>query len=149
MMDVVNRATRSRMMSGIRGKDTTPELVVRRFLHRAGFRYRLHGRNLPGSPDIVLPRWNAVVLVHGCFWHAHEGCRYFRVPASRREFWEGKLLGNRARDLRNAAALEERGWRVGVVWECAIRSRAELGPLADWIRSGSPGRFEMGLDSLE
>lgn len=136
-------------MSGIRGKNTKPELVVRQFLHRSGFRYRLHVKKLAGSPDIVLPRWGAVVLVHGCFWHAHQDCRYFRIPATRSAFWEVKLLGNRARDRRDVAALEEGGWRVAIVWECAVRGSLDLELLAAWLRSGDTRRFETSVDRLK
>jgi DNA mismatch endonuclease (patch repair protein) len=118
MTDIVDRATRSRMMSGIRGKDTSPEILVRKFLHRAGLRFRLHVRNLPGRPDIVLPRYRTIVLVNGCFWHRHEGCRYSYMPKSRIAFWKQKFLKNVERDERNQQSLREAGWRVYVVWEC-------------------------------
>lgn len=126
-------------MSGIRGKDTKPEWLVRRALHARGFRYRLHARRLAGRPDLVLPRYHAAVFVHGCFWHGHEDCRYFRLPGTRAEFWEGKISRNRSNDARNTASLLEAGWRVAVVWECALRgtgrdvdSMADL--LAGWLR---------------
>jgi len=109
------------MMAGIRGKDTQPELLVRRALHATGFRYRLHVRDLPGKPDIVLPRYRAVVFVHGCFWHRHPGCAYATTPATRKDFWKAKLEGNRRRDLENRRRLMELGWRVFIVWECGIR----------------------------
>ena len=121
MSDIVDRETRSRMMSAIRGKDTRPELIVRRFLHRKGYRYRLHRRNLPGRPDIVLPKHRVVILVHGCFWHSHDGCFYATSPATRKEFWREKLAGNRDRDLRQQEELNRLGWRVVVIWECGIR----------------------------
>src|SRR5687768_5572518 len=120
MADIVDPRTRSRMMSGIRGKNTKPELAVRSYLHRRGLRFRLHGRGLPGRPDLVLPRFRAVVFVHGCFWHQHEGCRFAYSPVSNRRFWEAKLRGNAERDRRHAIALAEAGWRVFVVWECEI-----------------------------
>lgn len=123
MADIVDRATRSRMMSGIRGRDTAPELQVRRYLHRAGFRYRLHARDLPGRPDIVLPKYNAVVLVHGCFWHQHPGCPLAVMPSSNIAFWKEKLEGNRARDDRNRKKLEELDWRVFELWECEVDER--------------------------
>ncbi|WP_028656621.1 very short patch repair endonuclease [Nocardioides sp. J54] len=121
MPDVVSPEVRSRMMAGIRGKDTKPELLLRKALHRDGFRYRLHARNLPGRPDMVFPRYKAAVFVHGCFWHGHEGCSYFKVPATRREFWEAKFAANRERDARRRLELEEAGWRTAVIWECATR----------------------------
>jgi DNA mismatch endonuclease (patch repair protein) len=108
------------MMSRIRGRDTKPELRVRRFLHARGFRYRLHARDLPGAPDIVLPRYRSVVFVHGCFWHRHPGCRFAYRPKTRAEFWEAKFEGNVERDNRNRAKLERGNWRVFVVWECEI-----------------------------
>jgi DNA mismatch endonuclease (patch repair protein) len=110
-------------MSGIRAKNTKPELTVRKYLHAAGLRFRLHERRLPGTPDIVLPRWRAVVFVHGCFWHWH-GCRYSKMPSTRTAFWQEKLLGNKARDEKNAALLEGCGWRVFVVYECQLRDDA-------------------------
>ncbi|MCE7032870.1 very short patch repair endonuclease [Lysobacter sp. GX 14042] len=136
LMDIVKKDVRSRMMSGIRGKDTKPELVVRRYLHGRGFRFRLHERRLPGRPDLVLAKWGAVVFVHGCFWHGHEDCRYFRVPATRTEFWVGKIRGNAKRDAENERKLLEMGWRVIVIWECAIRNDQEkaLCELAKHIR---------------
>lgn len=120
MPDVVDPATRSRMMRGIRGRNTKPELVVRRYLHRAGFRYRLHVKSLPGTPDIVLVRYRAVVFVHGCFWHRHPGCRFAYLPRTRDDFWRDKLDGNVQRDVRSSDALREKGWRVMVIWECEL-----------------------------
>ena len=122
MTDVVDQATRSRMMSGIGGRNTKPEIVVRKALFAAGFRFRLHSKDLPGCPDVVLPGRRVAVFVHGCFWHAHPGCRYAKTPASRREFWESKLAANVERDGRARKALLSEGWRVLVVWECATRS---------------------------
>ncbi|GGN51438.1 very short patch repair endonuclease [Novosphingobium indicum] len=143
MADIVPAAVRSRMMSGIRAKDTKPELVLRKGLHNAGFRFRLHRRDLPGTPDIVLPGYNAVVLAHGCFWHGHD-CPLFKLPSTRQEFWQTKIERNRAVDAKTTAALKELGWRVGVVWECALKGRTRL-PLDDvigactkWLRSDRP-----------
>jgi DNA mismatch endonuclease (patch repair protein) len=113
-------------MAAIRGKDTIPELTVRRMLHRMGLRFRLHCSDMPGRPDIVLPRHRTVVLVHGCFWHRHEGCPYTTVPKARQEFWLSKFEANVARDRRNQADLERLGWRVLVVWECELRRPDEL-----------------------
>lgn len=118
-MDVVDKPTRSRMMSGIKGKNTNPEIIVRSFLHRQGFRFRLHGKGLPGKPDIVLPKYRAVVFVQGCFWHRHL-CKQFVWPKSRKTFWKNKLEGNAARDKRKQRALRHLGWRVLVLWECKI-----------------------------
>lgn len=120
MADIVERETRSRMMSGIKGKDTAPEMQVRRFLHSLGFRYRLHVKDLPGRPDIVLPRYRTVIFVHGCFWHWHE-CRYFKLPATRTEFWKRKLMANRQRDEMNAGQIKLMGWKVLVIHECDLR----------------------------
>lgn len=124
----------------VRSKDTAPELTLRSALHGAGLRYRLHDRRLPGKPDLVLPRFSAVILVHGCFWHAH-GCRRSSLPATRTETWSAKFAANRARDERVVEELQERGWRVLVVWECALdRGKSETVPVADvvrgWLESG-------------
>lgn len=123
MADIVDPVTRSVMMSRIRCKNTKPELTLRSLLHRQGFRFRLHGRELPGRPDIVFPRHKAVVFVHGCFWHGHT-CRYFRWPASRPEFWRAKIGRNQFNDAATLDALQQMGWRVAVVWECALRGKS-------------------------
>jgi len=120
MTDVVDSATRSRMMSGIRARNTRPEMQVRQILHRMGFRFRLHVRKLPGTPDIVLSRWRAVVFVHGCFWHGHD-CPYFRLPKTRTDFWREKISRNQYKDYSARQSLRAVGWRVGIVWECALR----------------------------
>lgn len=121
MTDIVDQATRSRMMSSIKGKNTKPEMTVRRLLHAAGFRYRLHRKDLPGKPDLVLPKYNLVIFVHGCFWHQHQGCHYAYTPASNSEKWKEKLEGNRQRDLIQQQQLIEMGWRVLVIWECGLK----------------------------
>ena len=108
-------------MARVKGKDTKPEILVRSLLHKLGYRFRLHIRNLPGSPDIVLPRYKAAILVHGCFWHGHEGCKRATIPATRTQFWSAKIEGNRERDMRNLAALEELGYRCLVIWQCEIK----------------------------
>lgn len=123
MTDVVDPATRSRMMSGIRGRDTKPEMTVRKYLHANGLRYRIAPKSLPGKPDIVLPKYRTVVFVHGCFWHRHEGCRYAATPASNPDFWQSKFKENIARDERVRRMLVEAGWRVLVVWECEVTTR--------------------------
>jgi DNA mismatch endonuclease (patch repair protein) len=127
------------MMSGIRGQNTKPEILVRSLLHRQGFRFRLHVRELPGKPDIVLPRYRAAIFVHGCFWHGHD-CPLYRLPGTRPDFWQDKINRNRASDRRARDALLAAGWRVAVVWECALRgSAADIGHvsqhLAGWLRS--------------
>jgi DNA mismatch endonuclease, patch repair protein len=132
--DIVDRQTRSRMMAGIRGKHTKPELAVRRFLHRMGFRFRLHGRNLPGKPDLVFAKYRTVVHVHGCFWHQHPGCRFAYTPASNREFWQTKLRQNVERDAKNDRALHELGWRSITVWECEVADSRTLENLSKMIR---------------
>lgn len=140
MVDVMQSSQRSALMSRIRAKDTTPELQVRSMLWREGYRFRLHPRELPGRPDIVLPKWRAVVLVNGCFWHAHENCRLFRIPATRTDFWRTKLEANRQRDMRVIKSLQDLDWRIAVVWECALRDDpgSLMRDLAAWVRKGVP-----------
>lgn len=125
MTDIVDRETRSRMMASIRAKNTKPELIVRRYLHSAGFRFRLHRRDLPGTPDIVMPRRHLVIFVHGCFWHKHEGCYYATSPASHKKFWAQKLEGNQQRDHKHAQLLIQRGWRVIMLWECGLKHQPD------------------------
>ncbi len=146
MVDVVDAATRSRMMSGIRARNTQPERLIRSLLHRRGFRFRLDVRELPGRPDIVLPRYRAVVFVHGCFWHGHD-CAFFKWPKTRPEFWREKINRNRTNDARALAALAAQGWRIAVVWECALRGEASdpeasVERLAAWLASGESTWFE-------
>lgn len=138
MVDIVDTATRSRMMSGIRGRDTKPEKLIRSLLHRRGFRFQINRRDLPGKPDIVFPGRHAVILVHGCFWHGHD-CPLFRLPGTRTEFWAAKIAGNRANDARVKQALLDAGWRVGTIWECALRGRdrdipGAIDVLAAWLQ---------------
>lgn len=149
MPDVVDSATRSRMMAGIRSKNTAPELLIRRALHACGFRFRLHAKRLPGQPDLVLPKWRVAVFVHGCFWHLH-GCHLSKLPQKNAAFWNEKLVANVERDKRVKALLSDEGWRVLTVWECAIRGKSALAmlperidSLAIWIRDPS------GSQSLE
>ncbi|RWQ14820.1 very short patch repair endonuclease [Mesorhizobium sp.] len=143
MADIVAPDVRSRMMAGIRGTNTKPELILRHGLHALGFRFRLHDRKLPGRPDIVLPRYRAVIFAHGCFWHGHD-CHLFRMPSTRPEFWEAKIVKNREMDVRAFDALAKLGWRLGTVWECALKGRTRLpledviGECADWLRSDVP-----------
>lgn len=124
MTDLMTPEQRSRCMAAIKGKDTKPEMIVRKYLFSRGLRYRVQVRKLPGSPDIVLPKYKTVIFVNGCFWHGHEGCRYFRLPKSNVEFWERKISHNKARDISNTAVLNIMGWRVIRVWECDIRAVA-------------------------
>jgi len=121
--DTLTKAERSALMARIKGTNTKPEVLVRSALHRAGFRFRLYSRGLPGRPDIVLPKHGAVVFIHGCFWHRH-GCSLSSEPATRRAFWKAKFDANVARDKRNARALRKLGWRVLTVWECALRTKS-------------------------
>lgn len=129
MVDVVDSKTRARMMAAIPRADTVPETFVRRYLHACGMRFRLHVRGLPGTPDIVLPRFKVVVLVHGCFWHRHPGCRFAAIPASRQDFWSRKFDGNLRRDAQQLEALEAMGWRPLVIWECETREVEQLDQL--------------------
>lgn len=140
MPDIVTPQVRSRMMSRIRGKNTKPELLLRRGLHRLGFRFRVHERKLPGKPDIVFPRYRAVIFVHGCFWHGHQ-CHLFKWPSTREDFWRNKIIRNREVDERNIKQLHELGWRICIVWECALKGKNRI-PLdevldtcARWLRS--------------
>jgi DNA mismatch endonuclease (patch repair protein) len=125
MKDRLTKERRSWNMSRIRGKDTTPEKMVRSLLHRMGCRFRLHGKKLPGRPDIVLPKHKTVVFVHGCFWHRHRGCKNCTTPTNNRSFWVKKLEGNVARDMVQRRTLRKLGWQVVVVWECEL-SRLNL-----------------------
>lgn len=143
MADIVPADVRSRMMAGIRGTNTKPELLLRKGLHALGFRFRLHEKALPGKPDIVLPRYRAVIFAHGCFWHGHD-CHLFKWPSTRPEFWQTKIARNREVDARSEAALAETRWRQAIVWECALKGRARLpidevlATCAEWLRSGEP-----------
>lgn len=121
MSDVVDHWTRSRMMSGIKGKHTKPERLVRFYLHAAGLRFRLHAKHLPGTPDLVLPKYRAVVFVNGCFWHRHSGCKYASTPATRPSYWASKFSRTVSRDILVASALRKAGWRVFTIWECEAR----------------------------
>lgn len=146
MTDIVDSATRSRMMSGIGGKNTKPEIQVRSLLHRRGFRFRLHSKDLPGKPDIVFPRFKSVIFINGCFWHGHD-CSLFRLPRTRTDFWAEKIQRNRSRDKRQIEELQLRGWRVLVLWECAIRKGTAV-PIADLIEDVA-NWLECGSDLLE
>lgn len=125
MADIVSPAVRSRMMAGIRGRDTRPEIILRRGLHRRGFRFQLHRADLPGKPDLTFPRFQAILLAQGCFWHGHE-CHLFKWPSTRLEFWRNKIEQNKLRDEAVIQELGDRGWRVAQVWECALKGRFRL-----------------------
>lgn len=138
MADIVDAATRSRMMANIRGRNTKPELFIRSALHRAGFRFRIHVGTLPGRPDLVLKKHSAIIFVHGCFWHGHN-CHYFRWPTTRQAFWKEKIEATKVRDQHNLLALQEAGWRVMTIWECGLRDQNEaarqklVGKLCQWL----------------
>lgn len=135
MTDVFDTATRRKVMSRVRSKNTKPELRVRKLLHALGYRFRLHRRDLPGTPDIVLPRWKSVIFVHGCFWHVHEGCKRATTPESNRDYWEAKLEGNKIRDAENIKKLQSMGYRCLIVWECETK---DVEQLAERLKSFLP-----------
>ena len=132
MADIKNRNQRSHNMSAIRGKDTKPEMIVRRYLHSKGYRFRLHRKGLPGKPDLILPKYRLAIFVHGCFWHRHENCKYATTPANRADFWLEKFGKNVERDRNNKDSLLEAGWRVLIIWECGVKHLQ--GDLSDVIR---------------
>lgn len=150
--DIVDKQTRSRMMAGIHGKDTKPELALRRALHARGFRFRLHSRKVYGRPDLILPKYRAAVFVHGCFWHRHKGCRYTTTPSTRQEFWQAKFAANVARDEAVQGTLMKDGWRVATVWECALRKPDQIAAsteiLSEWLLSDEPA-IEIGAESAQ
>ena len=121
MADVHDKATRSYNMSQIKARDTKPEILVRQYLHAHGFRYRLHVKDLPGKPDIVLPKYKTAILINGCFWHGHHGCKYYVVPKTRTEWWQQKINGNIANDEKAILALQQLGWKIIVIWECELK----------------------------
>ncbi|MDO8778623.1 MAG: very short patch repair endonuclease [Burkholderiaceae bacterium] len=151
MSDVVDSATRSRMMSGIRSQNTKPEIIIRKALHARGFRYSLHPKGIPGKPDIVMPKWRVAIFVHGCFWHLH-GCALSKMPSNNAEFWLTKLSGNQRRDAIVKQQLADSGWRSVTIWECATRGKAAMAnlpalidELAHWIRNQAKSSYlELG-----
>ncbi|MGI6100030.1 MAG: DNA mismatch endonuclease Vsr [Lentisphaerae bacterium] len=146
-MDIWSPEKRSEVMARIRSRDTKPELVVRSLLHRCGVRFSLRRRDLPGKPDIVLPKYKTVIFVHGCFWHRHAGCRLASEPKSRQEFWQAKFEANVARDRRNQRALKEAGWRVIVLWECEVM-RDPLGVVQGVLELLRPAGKPINYDAL-
>lgn len=142
MADVHDIQTRSRNMAAIKQKNTRPEMLVRRNLHKAGFRYRLHVTDLPGKPDLVFPKYKAVIFIHGCFWHQHQ-CAMFHWPKSRTEWWVNKITANRAHDEAVQDKLRELGWRVLIVWECALKGKTRFAPdqllvlITSWLEGGN------------
>lgn len=148
MTDTVDAETRSRIMASVRSKNTKPELKLRKMLFSRGFRYRLHGKNLRGKPDLVFKSLGAVCFVHGCFWHRHEGCRNSTIPSSRQEYWLPKFRRTIDRDRESRRALLSDGWRVAVVWECAMhdaKAESTVSALESWLRGQDP-EFETTLD---
>jgi DNA mismatch endonuclease, patch repair protein len=140
MTDIVDQETRSRMMSSIGGKNTKPELLLRSYLHSKGMRFRLHRKDLPGKPDIVLPRYRSAIFVNGCYWHRHQGCHYASTPSTNSDFWEEKFRQTLHRDQRQQSELTSSGWRVLVVWECGLKhSSYRLDQVCDLVR----GRYDV------
>ena len=145
MTDTVSPKIRSEVMARVGSKDTKPELLIRKGLHARGFRYRLHAKELPGKPDMVFPRYKSIILVNGCFWHGHD-CRLYRFPKSNTEYWRGKIKRNIERDSENLKALHEAGWRIMIIWECAIKGKARLSleavyvSASEWLLSDMPNR---------
>ena len=153
MSDILTPSQRHRCMSHIRGKNTRPEIVVRKGLHARGFRFRLHDRKLPGSPDLVLPKYGVAIMVNGCFWHGHKGCRYATKPKSNMEFWELKIRRNKHRDEVTDAHLEALGWHVITIWECELRKNPQLegrlDSLAEQIRNAGEAKKVKDLDKRQ
>ncbi len=151
MSDVASSETRRQMMSGIQGKDTKPEIIVRKALHGRGFRYRLHVKSLPGKPDLIFPKYNAVLQVNGCFWHGHN-CHLFKWPSTRADFWRNKILGNKERDAKNKFELEKLGWRVLTIWECAVKGKHRqpidilIEQIAEWLVLKKNSNEVRGID---
>jgi len=142
MADVHDKTIRSKNMAAVSGKNTKPELLIRKSLHKLGFRYRLHDKKLPGKPDLVLPKYKAVIFVNGCFWHHHD-CHLFTWPATRKDFWRTKIEGNRARDIEAVKKLRSMGWRVLTIWECSLKGKSRLpmdaltSIVSKWIKGDS------------
>jgi len=122
MADVHSKETRSYNMSRIKGKDTKPEMLVRRFLHAQGYRYRLHVKDMPGKPDIVLPKYRTVIFINGCFWHGHNNCKYATIPKTKTEWWQNKIAGNIVNDNKKIAALKKDGWKIITIWTCHLKT---------------------------
>jgi len=146
MPDIVTPENRSRMMAGIKAKNTKPEMQIRSMLHRMGFRYRLHVSTLPGKPDIVFGTMHATIFVNGCFWHGHD-CPMFKLPTTNTDFWTEKILANKKRDLKHISDLNYLGWRVLTIWECALRGKQKNPPdlianeIAEWLRNGKSNLY--------
>lgn len=144
MADVHSKETRSYNMSRIRSKDTKPEMLVRKFLHSQGFRYRLHVKDMPGKPDIVLPKYKIVIFIHGCFWHGHDNCQYYVIPKTRTEWWLNKISNNISKDRNSEDALIKAGWRLIKVWECELKKdkrEENLNLVLEQITQSGPRHF--------
>lgn len=146
MADIVDRITRSRMMARVKSKNTKPEILIRKRLHARGFRYRLHQASLPGKPDLVFPKYGAVILVNGCFWHGHD-CHLFKIPSTRTDFWKNKITSTRRNDRKVLERLSSEGWRICIVWECALRGKGKdpvsvVENIASWL-SGNEAFLEI------
>lgn len=147
MVDTVDKETRSRIMRRVRGKDTKPEMLLRKALFARGFRYRLHDHNLPGKPDMVFPKFKAVIFVHGCFWHGHT-CSKFRLPKSNINYWIHKIKRNQINDNNHLSKLYSQGWRVLIVWECALASMENYDRIACWLKGDCSDRHPDQLPSV-
>ena len=123
MADTMSPQQRHRCMAAIKGKDTKPEMIVRKYLHSLGYRYGLHNKKLPGCPDLVLRKYRTVIFIHGCFWHGHEDCKYYRIPKTNEEFWQKKITRNRQRDIESERLLKQKGWNVITIWECDLKNK--------------------------
>lgn len=131
-MDRIDKSTRSRIMASVKSKNTQLEIIVRKFLHSQGFRFRLHDSSLPGKPDVVLKKYRLCIFIHGCFWHHHDGCRFATIPKTNVEFWRNKFIKNRQRDIHNKTVLLETGWRVFELWQCGLKKNDES---LEWLPS--------------
>lgn len=139
MADVHDRETRSYNMSKIKSHDTKPEIIARKYLHAHGLRYTLHNKKLPGRPDLTFRKYKTVVFVNGCFWHGHHGCKYFKIPKTRTEWWKAKIEATKMRDKKKREELEASGWKVLVIWECELKGESKLNTLDDLLRAVKKG----------
>ena len=143
MADVHDCATRSYNMSQIKGKNTKPEILVRKFLFARGLRYKLHDNSLPGTPDLILPKFSTVIFINGCFWHGHQGCKYFSIPKTRKEWWENKIEYNQKKDTQNHSALLGLGWRVITIWECDLKTHKREKTLLNLINKFKSNKWQI------
>ena len=147
MADIVDKKTRTRIMASIKNKNTSPELNIRKALFAKGLRYRIHDNKLPGSPDLVFPKYKAVIFIHGCFWHNHN-CKYGRIPSSNRHFWEVKLRGNASRDQQTIAKLNSLGWRTRIIWLCSLKNKQtfasdkDVDEIVNWLKERQPKKLK-------